>query len=95
VAQVWSVYILGCSDGTYYTGITTDVERRFQEHQSGGIKAARYCKGRGPLQLLFNTPIGSHSRALKFENAIKKLSKKRKTLLINNHELLSSFFQDL
>lgn len=48
----WYVYIIRCGDGTLYTGISTDVERRLVEHQEGGPKASRYLRGRGPLQLM-------------------------------------------
>ncbi len=47
----WSVYILRCGDGSLYTGVATDVARRFGEHQSQGPKAAKYVRGRTPLEL--------------------------------------------
>ncbi len=76
----WFVYILRCSDGTLYTGITTDVEKRFATHSSG--KGAKYTRGRGPLELVYCDECGDHSAALKREAQIKKLSREEKEKLI-------------
>ena len=76
----WFVYILRCSDGTLYTGITTDVEKRFAAHSSG--KGAKYTRGRGPLELVYCDECGDHSAALKREVQIKKLSREEKEKLI-------------
>lgn len=76
----WFVYILRCSDGTLYTGITTDVEKRFAAHSSG--KGAKYTRGRGPLELVYCDECGDHSAALKREAQIKKLSREEKEKLI-------------
>ena len=78
--QTWYLYILRCGDGTLYTGITTDVEKRFEAHQSG--KGAKYTRGRGPLQLAYRETCGSHSDALKREIEIKKLTREQKQSLI-------------
>ncbi len=78
----WQLYILRCAGGELYTGITKDVTRRLQEHQSGGPKAAKYLRGRGPLQLVYREEIGSHGDALRREMAVKKLSKRVKLSLI-------------
>lgn len=77
----WYVYILSCGDGSYYTGITTDVNRRLKQHQEG--KGAKYTRGRGPLGLLYVETMPNQSEALKREYKIKQLSKKKKTELIN------------
>ncbi|WP_239845936.1 GIY-YIG nuclease family protein [Shewanella sp. Isolate11] len=71
-----------CRKGQLYTGITTDVERRFQEHQQGGAKAAKFLRGKGPLQLVYRETVGDHSQALKREIAIKKLSRQAKLAII-------------
>lgn len=76
----WVVYILECKDGTLYTGITTDVEKRFAAHRSG--KGAKYTRGRGPLELVYREECDNHSAALKREAAIKKLSRQEKEKLI-------------
>ena len=78
--QTWKLYILRCGDGTLYTGITTDVEKRLETHRSG--QGAKYTRGRGPLELTYREVCGSHSDALKREAEIKKLSRQEKELLI-------------
>lgn len=80
----WSLYIIRCRDGELYTGVTTDVPRRFAEHQRGGLRAAKYLRGRGPLQLAYQELVGSRSDALKRELAVKKLSRQQKLALLNN-----------
>ena len=79
-ADEWYVYMLRCRHGTLYTGIATDVERRFAEHQNNG--GAKYLRGRGPLKLVFKHPVGKRSRALKVERNIKRLSKEKKEDLV-------------
>ena len=80
MANTWKLYILRCGDGTLYTGITTDVEKRFVAHSSG--KGAKYTRGRGPLELVYWEECGDHSCALKREVEIKKLSRDEKEKLI-------------
>ncbi len=80
--SIWSLYIITCADGSYYTGITTDIERRFAVHQNGGPQCAKYLRGRGPLTLSFHTVIGSHGDALRTEYATKQLTKKQKSAII-------------
>ena len=80
----WHLYIIENKLGQLYTSITKDVEKRFQEHQSSGPKAAKALKGKGPLQLKFQHPIPSHSQALKAEMWVKKQSKANKIRLIEN-----------
>ena len=78
--QNWHLYILECKDGSLYTGITTDVEKRFQQHSSG--KGAKYTRGRGPLKLVYREKCGSHSDALKRELWVKSLPRVKKMELI-------------
>ena len=80
----WYLYILRCKDDTFYTGITTDVEKRLEVHRSG--KGAKYTRGRNPLELVYRECCGSHSEALKREAKIKKLSREAKQLLVNTWE---------
>jgi putative endonuclease len=68
----WSVYILRCSDGSLYTGIATDVRRRFAEHEKGA-RGAKYLRGRRPLELVFERDIGDRSLALRIEHRVKRL----------------------
>lgn len=77
----WFLYLVRCKGGQLYTGIATDVERRFAEHQAG--KGAKYLRGKAPLELVFQQKIGSHSKALKLEALIKKRSRMDKEKIIN------------
>ena len=79
----WYIYLIRCSDNSLYTGVTTHVERRFEEHQAGGKKGARYLRGRGPLTLAFSHPVADRSQALRLEYAIKQLGKESKEQLVN------------
>ena len=78
--QTWYLYILRCGDGTLYTGITTDVQARFAQHQAG--KGAKYTRGRGPLELVYTEECDDHSAALKRELAIKALPREEKEKMI-------------
>ena len=78
--STWYLYILRCGDGTLYTGITTDVEKRLEAHRSG--KGAKYTRGRGPLELVYQEECGDHSSALKREAEVKKLTREEKEKLI-------------
>ena len=78
--QTWKLYILRCGDGTLYTGITTDVARRFDEHSNG--KGAKYTRGRGPLELVYQEECGDKSAASRREWEIKALSREEKLQLI-------------
>lgn len=80
--KTWYVYILECGDGTLYTGITDDVQRRLQAHQSG--KGAKYTRGRGPLTLRYREVCESYSHALRREAQIKRLSRQEKLKLLDN-----------
>jgi len=77
----WSLYLIRSQDNRLYTGITTDVSRRFAEHQAG--KGAKALRGRGTLLLVFSQVIGSHSQALRIEYQVKQLSKIQKERLVN------------
>ena len=76
----WTVYMIKASDGSYYTGITTDIDRRFREHLEGR-SGARYFRGRKPLSVVYTETGHCRSSALKREAAIKKLGKTDKIRL--------------
>ncbi len=81
--EVWFIYMLRCADGSLYTGITTDVERRVQEHNC--LKAgAKYTKSRRPVALVYREQCESRSQALIREYEIKQLSRKLKEKLTND-----------
>jgi putative endonuclease len=79
----WFVYIIRCSDESLYTGITTDVERRFRDHE-GSKRRARYFNGRKPLEVLYSEEHPDRSSASKREAVIKKLTRCDKQDLILN-----------
>ena len=76
----WELYILRCGDGTFYTGIARDAEKRLEVHRSG--KGAKYTRGRGPLQIVYRERCPDHGTALRRECAIKQLSRDEKERLI-------------
>ena len=82
----WHLYLIRCHDGSLYTGITTDVARRFAEHQGNGDTGAKYLRGRGPLVLVFQKNLGSRSLALGVESKAKRLSKVKKEELVKNQK---------
>ncbi len=80
-ADNWSIYIIEASDASLYTGITTDIERRFEEHLQGR-RGARFFNGRVPLRVVYRELGHSRSSACRREAAIKKLSRNDKLNLI-------------
>jgi putative endonuclease len=86
------VYILQCENNTYYSGYTTDMERRFQEHLSGSAKC-KYTRSFKPLAIAQCWQVsGSKSLAMSVERYIKKMTKKEKTAVIKDPDLLSLHF---
>ena len=80
--MAWYVYILRCGDGTLYTGVTDNVERRLAAHRSG--KGAKYTRGRGPLELVYQEEVPDKSAALRREIEIKRLTRQEKERLIES-----------
>ena len=72
----WLVYILRCSDGSLYTGITNDLPKRLKAHTAG--RASKYTRSRLPVRLAYSEPQKSKSAALKREAAIKRMSRAEK-----------------
>ena len=83
----FSLYIVRCADGTLYTGIATDVDRRLSEHESG-IRGARFLRGKGPLQIVFSEVVGDRSLASRLEYRVKKLDRLKKLELIDGRSRL-------
>jgi putative endonuclease len=79
----YSVYIVRCSDGTYYTGIAIDVDKRLHEHNHSP-KGARYTRSRRPVTLVYSEEQSDRSRAQKREYAIKRMTRKEKEFLIKS-----------
>ena len=84
----WQVYILQCSDGSLYTGITNNLELRVKTHNSG--RGAKYTKNRLPVRLVYKEYTKDKSTSLKRELEIKKLSRQAKKDLINSINLSAS-----
>ncbi len=82
--STWFVYMLRCADGSLYTGVTTDVERRVKEHngEGGKCKGAKYTKARRPVVLVYSKTAANRSCAQVKESQLKKLSKLEKTKLL-------------
>jgi len=83
-SQKWHVYIICCNDNTYYTGITTDIFRRMEEHNSPK-KGARYTRSRRPVELVYSEKAASRSIATRRECQIKKLTLTGKKQLIKTY----------
>jgi putative endonuclease len=81
-SSTWFIYFVRCASGEIYTGIATDVARRFSEHEANGPRTARYLRGRGPLTLIAHAPAGSRSEALRLERRVKRLSRERKVAML-------------
>ena len=79
----WKVYIVECADGTYYTGITTDINRRLLEHNFS-FKAAKYTRSRRPVKLVYKEASQNRSTASKREYQIKKMKRKDKVILVES-----------
>ena len=76
----WWVYVLRCTDGSLYTGVTTDVSRRIRQHGAG--TASKYTRSRRPVKLAYSEPVIDRGTALKREAAIKRLRRKAKEELL-------------
>ena len=81
----WKVYIVECADGTYYTGITTNTERRLLEHNYS-FKSAKYTRSRRPVKLVYEEDSQNRSTASKREYEIKKMKRKDKIILVENYK---------
>jgi len=78
----WSVYILRCADNSLYTGVTTDIQRRLDEHNGLVKNGAKYTRNRQPVKLVYQETAASRSEACKRESAIKNLNKSKKERLV-------------
>ena len=76
----WFLYMLRCKDGTFYTGITNDLDRRLKKHNAG--KGARYTRARRPVKIIYRETLKSRTQALVRECAVKAFSRKTKEALI-------------
>lgn len=82
----WYVYLLACADGTYYAGVTVDLERRLRQHNGELVGGARYTLPRRPVHIVWSQAADSRSVAQGIEVALKQLSKLQKEQLVQaNH----------
>jgi len=84
--SAWAVYILRCADGSLYTGITRNVARRVEEHNSNGLLAARYTRARRPVALVYQEPAATRSAAGKREYQIKRMARSDKQELVDDKD---------
>ncbi len=78
----WFLYVLRCDDGTLYTGVTTDIQRRLNEHNTSS-RGAKYTKTRRPVKVVYWTGFKNRSAAQKAEYKFKQLTRKQKENIIN------------
>ncbi|MEI6857736.1 GIY-YIG nuclease family protein [Psychrilyobacter sp.] len=89
---MYYVYMLGCGDGSVYTGITNDVEKRMEAHRCG--EGAKYTRGRGPFGIHSLWEMKTKSQACKVEYFIKAQTKKKKVLFYTNKEYLTKLIYE-
>jgi len=93
-SSLWSVYLILTESERIYTGITTDPERRFQEHlatyEGKGTKGAKFFRGHKPVKLVYREAAENRSEASKREIAIKKLPRNKKLQLIASDSIIVS-----
>ena len=84
--STWTLYIIECRDGTLYTGITTDLEKRIKRHNQG--RASKYTRSRKPVVLKYQKSLKNESLARKREAEIKSMSRASKLRMIRNNNIL-------
>ena len=92
--STWWLYLLDC-DGRLYTGISTDPQRRYQEHLRGGAKGARFTRASTRIALLWHVPIGNRSLALRAEHRLKQWPRARKLALLARQPDTETLLQEL
>lgn len=90
----WSIYLLRCRDGSLYTGIATDVARRIDEHVQGK-RGAKYLRGRGPFEIVYQRVVGDRSVATKIEFRVKQLPRNEKANLDRLPARIDELLQEL
>ena len=93
VSPAFNLYIVRCADGTLYTGIATDVEKRIAEH-ADGPRGARFLRGKGPLELVFSAAAGDRATASRLEYRVKRLPRSEKLALIAGRRDLRDLLDD-
>ncbi len=88
------LYILRCADGSLYTGIASDLERRLKEH-SGSRRGAKYLRGRSPFKLVFSCDAGTRDAAQRLEHRVKRLSRCDKERLLDGRIAIDELRDDV
>ena len=95
IQKNYYVYVLRCLDNSLYTGITTDVERRFNEHSKNRKLGAKYTRSRHPVLIEAVWCCQTRSDASKLEYAFKKLTKPKKEQIISDYTLFNNIFSEI
>ena len=82
----WFLYIVECADGSYYTGITTNLQRRLLEHNYSDSSGSKYTRSRRPVRLVYSEACDNRSDASKKEYAMKKKSRQQKRLIVEKYK---------
>jgi putative endonuclease len=90
---IWYLYMVRGKDRKIYTGISTNVSRRLDEHRGSGAKGAKFLRGRSPLDLLIVMSVGSRGDALRVERRVKRLPRARKEDIIREPAILASLIE--
>lgn len=91
----WWLYLIRMANGNLYCGVTTDVERRFKEHCSNTVRAAKALRNKGPLQLVCTYQAASKQQAMQLEYRLKQWPKARKERLVKEPAMINSLLQEL
>jgi len=86
VIKKYNVYVVECSDGSYYTGITNNIEKRLRQHNGEIVGGAFYTQNKRPVKLIYKEIYETHLEAARREIEIKKLTKGKKLEIINNFD---------
>lgn len=89
----FSLYIVRCANGSLYTGIATDVQKRLAEHESSP-RGSRFLRGKAPLEIVFAEVVGDRARASRLEHRVKQLSRTQKLELIDGRRQLAGLADD-
>jgi putative endonuclease len=92
-APEFSLYIVRCADGTLYTGLATDVQRRVEEHRAG-TRGAKFLRGKEPLEIVFTEAVGDRALASRLEYRVKQLSRRQKLDLVEGRQPLAALTSD-
>ena len=93
-SPIWYVYFIRSASGTLYAGITTDLQRRLQEHRGEVPGGAKYLRGKGPLEMVWSESVADRSEASRLESRLKKLNKSHKERLVAGQCGLAALLDD-